>query len=170
MNQPPGPLTRERRGAVPLFKEIGSTLAAYVWGQIVISLILTVVYAIGFALLRVPLWFLLAPLCGMLNLVPRFGAIFAMILALGVGALGGLSLERLAGVLGVLVVAFTLEGYWLTPRILGRRLQLRPLYVFLAVLIGGAMFGFIGLLLAVPVLAIAGVIWRYFTPPRPPAQ
>jgi predicted PurR-regulated permease PerM len=65
-----------------------------------------------------------------------------------------------AGVLITFVVVQGLEGFWLSPRIVGRRVGLSPLYVFVAVLIGGALFGPVGLLLAVPVLAVLAVVWR----------
>ncbi len=129
--------------------------------QIVISLILTAIYAAGFALLRLPLWFVVAPLCGLLNLIPRFGAVFGMLVGVLVALFGGLDAIRWAALIGIYVLAFAIEGYWLTPWLLGRRLGVRPLYVFLAVLVGGALFGFLGLLLAVPVLAVALVVYRF---------
>lgn len=158
-----------RRSAAGLARDVGSTLVAYVWGQILVSLYLTALYAAGFALIRLPFWFLLAPVCGFLNVVPHFGPVIALATGLLAAILGGFDLLRIAELIGVYVIVFTLEGYVLTPRILGRRLRLRPLYVFLAVLAGGAMFGFAGLLLAVPVLAITAVVYRYFNKPRRPA-
>ena len=155
-----------RRGALPgPVREVGATLAAYVWGQLVIAVLLTVVYSVGFYALEVPLWYLLAPVCGFLNLVPHFGPLIALTVGLVVVLIAGFGVLRIAEVVGVYVVAFTLEGYVLTPRILGRRLKLRPMYVFLAVLAGGALFGFPGLILAVPVLAVAAVVYRYFYEP-----
>jgi len=65
------------------------------------------------------------------------------------------------GVMGVFVVAQGLEGFYLTPHILGKRLKLPALAVFAGLLIGSAMFGFIGVLLVVPVMAVALAIWRY---------
>ncbi len=119
-------------------------------------------YAVGFALLGIPYWFLLAPVCGLLNLIPRFGALIAIALGLVLALVAGVGFERLLGLLAVFVVVLSLEGYWLTPRLIGRRLGLRPLYVFLAVLLGGALFGFFGLLLAIPVLAVALVVYRFY--------
>lgn len=159
-----------RRSAGGLAREVGSTLISYVGGQILVSLILTALYAAGFAILRLPFWFLLAPVCGFLNVVPHFGPVIALAIGILTAFLAGFDLVRIAELIGIYVIVFTLEGYVLTPRILGRRLRLRPLYVFLAVLIGGAMFGFVGLLLAVPVLAIAAAVYRYFrVRPKPAA-
>jgi len=148
-------------GVLGLIREIARTLLAYLGGQIVVALILSGLYMTGYALLGVPLWFLVGPICGFLNLIPHFGSAVAVLLSVAVSVIGGLGWERTLGVLGVFVAVSTLESYWLTPRIIGRRLQIRPLYVFLAVLLGGALFGFLGLLLAAPVLAVLVVIYRY---------
>jgi predicted PurR-regulated permease PerM len=60
------------------------------------------------------------------------------------------------------VIIQGIEGFYLTPKLLGRPLGLRPLLVFVALLVGSFFFGPIGFLLAVPALAVAGVFWRYF--------
>ncbi len=149
------------RSAFGLLGEIVRTLAAYVGGQVAVCLILSGLYMAGFGLLGVPVWFLIGPACGFLNLIPHFGPLIALLLSVAASLAGGLGLERTLGVLGVFVAVSTFESYWLTPRIIGRRLRIRPLYVFLAVLLGGAMFGFVGLLLAVPVLAVLMVVYRF---------
>jgi predicted PurR-regulated permease PerM len=142
--------------------EIGRTLAVYVRAQILITAILTAVFAVGFALLALPFWYLLAPVCGLLNFIPRFGALAALLIGALAGLAAGFSLARMAALVGVFAVAFAVEGFWLTPWLLGRRLNLRPSLVFLALLAGGALFGFVGLLVAVPVLAVALAVYRFF--------
>jgi predicted PurR-regulated permease PerM len=154
----------ESRSVSGLLREIGRTLFSYLGGQLAVCLILSGLYMVGYALLGVPLWPLIAVVCGFLNLVPHFGSVIAALLSVGVSLMGGLGWERTLGVLGVYVAVSTFESYWLTPRIIGRRLKIRPLYVFLAVLLGGAMFGFVGLVLAVPVLAVLMVIYRFTRP------
>ncbi|HVX66335.1 MAG TPA: AI-2E family transporter [Bryobacteraceae bacterium] len=149
-----------------LAREVGGTLASYVVGQLVVSGLLTVLYAIGFALAGLPFWFLLAPLCGFLNVIPHFGPLIALGAGFLVALVARFDWTHLAILMGVYLIVFTLEGYVLTPLILGRRLRLRPLYVFLAVVAGGSMFGLLGLVLAVPALAVAAVVYRYFQ--RPP--
>ncbi|MCL4401304.1 MAG: AI-2E family transporter, partial [Acidobacteria bacterium] len=98
--------------------------------------------------------------CGLLNLVPRFGGLIAMALAFLLALAFRGFLDAL-GALGVCVFVQAIEGFVLTPRILGRRLQMPALAVFLAVLLGGALFGFLGMLLAVPALAVLNVIWKF---------
>jgi predicted PurR-regulated permease PerM len=144
-----------------LFAEIGRTLSAYVTGQLRISLILSLIYAIGFAICEVPGWLFVGFLCGFLNLIPFVGGLIGVAIALMLTWFAGGDLYRLAGVMGVWVVAQGLEGFWITPRILGAKLSLKPLAVFVAVLAGGAAFGPIGVLLAAPVLAVAMVVWRF---------
>ena len=69
--------------------------------------------------------------------------------------------RRIGGILGVFVVVQSIEGYFLTPRILGRRLSLHPMAVFLGLLIGGKLFGLLGIILAVPTIAIAKVFLKF---------
>lgn len=155
-------VTRERHSAAQLARQVGGALGAWAIGQIVVVTVETALFLVGLGLLRVPLWFVLAPLCGLLSLIPHFGPASGLLLGLTAAVLGGLDAVGVLGVLGVYVAVFTIEGYWLTPRVMGRKLGLRPLWVFLAVLLAGVFFGFFGLLLAVPVLAVAVVVYRFF--------
>jgi predicted PurR-regulated permease PerM len=140
--------------------EIAHTLGFYAKGQAAIAGILMLVYSAGYALAGVPYWLAVGILSGALHMIPVAGALIALALpALAVLA-SGASPYRLLGALAVYLIAQGLEGFYLTPRMLGSRLRLPPVAVFVAVLAGGALFGFLGLLLAVPVLAVAAVVWR----------
>lgn len=144
-----------------LFDETGRILQSYVLGQLLIAIIMGILYAIGFAFLGVPAWAGIAALSGFLNVIPYVGTLFGMVLAGGFTFADTQSIWRVAGVLGIFGVVQAAEGYYLTPRILGARLQLHPMAVFLALLIGGRMFGFLGVLLAVPVIAVAVVFLKF---------
>jgi len=146
-----------------LATEILRTLGAYVAGQFKVALILSLIYAAGFAICRVPFWGLVAFVCGFLNFIPFIGSLIGLGLALFVSWINSSDVYRLSGVLAVWVVAQGLEGFWITPRILGRRLQLRPIVIFLAILAGGLLFGPFGVLLAAPVAAVTMVVWRFFS-------
>jgi predicted PurR-regulated permease PerM len=76
--------------------------------------------------------------------------------------LPGFDFKRLVIVFAIWVVVQGFEGFYLTPKVLGRPLGLRPLWVFFVLLAGSFFFGPIGFLLAVPALAIVNVFWRYF--------
>lgn len=145
----------------PLFDEVGRILEAYVTGQLLVALCMAVLYAIGFWLLDVPAWAGIAAISGLLNAVPYIGTAIGLVLALTFTFADGAGLWRLGGVVGVFVLVQNVEGFFLTPRILGGRLQLHPMAVFLGILIGGNLFGLLGILLAIPTIAVAKVLAKF---------
>lgn len=144
-----------------LFDESGRILESYVRGQLLIGLIMAVLYAIGFWFLDVPAWAGIALIAGLLNAIPYVGTILGIILAGGFTIAGGGGVWDLAAVIGVFVAVQTVEGYVLTPRILGGRLNLHPMAVFLGLLIGGKLFGLLGVILAIPAIAIGKVFFKF---------
>lgn len=144
-----------------LFDEVGRILETYVRGQLLIALIMAGLYAVGFWLLGVPAWAGIAALAGLLNVIPYVGTVLGLVVAGAFVAAEGNGLWRLGGLVGVFTLVQTMEGYWLTPRIIGTRLSLHPMAVFLGLLIGGKLFGFLGIILAVPVIAISKVFWMF---------
>lgn len=144
-----------------LFDEVGRILEAYVHGQLLISLIMVGLYGVGFLLFDVPAWAGIAVLAGLLNIVPYVGTGLGLVLALAFTlADSGLG-WRLVGVSGVFAVVQVIEGYFLTPRIIGVRLSLHPMAVFLGLLIGGKLFGLLGIILAVPTIAVSKVFFLF---------
>lgn len=148
------------------FRESVRVVGLYVKGQIIIASIVILLYAIGFALAHVPLWYLVAVLAGACNVIPRVGSLFGLAIAATAAYLPGLDFERLVIVFAIWVLVQGIEGFYLTPKILGRPLGLRPLLVFVVLLAGSFLFGPIGFLLAVPALAVGNVFWRYFRQQR----
>jgi predicted PurR-regulated permease PerM len=146
--------------AAELAREVGGVLAHYAGAQVRICAILSVVYAVAFALLRVPVWPVFAVLCGFAHAVPVFGALVAVLITAAVTWMARGFYPAIGTVL-VFAGASGLEGFYLTPHIMGRRLKLSPWVVFFGVLAASSLFGFVGVLLAVPVMAIAAVIWRF---------
>jgi predicted PurR-regulated permease PerM len=145
-----------------LFDEVGRILEAYVHGQLLIGLAMAVLYAVGFALLGVPAWAGIAALAGLLNAIPYVGTVLGLFLAVTFTVTDGGGLWRIGGVLAVFAIVQTIEGYFLTPRILGSRLRLHPMAVFLGLLIGGKLFGLLGVILAIPLIAVAKVFLHFF--------
>jgi predicted PurR-regulated permease PerM len=140
--------------------EIGSTLAGWLAAQAKVVLILTGIYAIGFAISRVPWWFAVAVICGLLNFIPIAGAVIALLIVLPVTWLVRQDIVPVLGALVTYVVAQGLEGFYLTPKIMGGRLGLSPWVVFVAILAGGFMFGPLGVVLAAPAAAVLAILWR----------
>ncbi len=144
-----------------LFDESGRILESYVRGQLLIGAIMAVCYAVGFYFLGVPAWAGIAMIAGLLNAIPYVGTILGIVLAGGFTFAGGGGIWDVAAVLGVFVAVQSLEGYILTPKILGGRLNLHPMAVFLGLLIGGKLFGLLGVILAIPAIAIGKVFLKF---------
>ena len=140
--------------------DVAHTVGGYVVAQVKVASILACLYSLGYALSGVPYWFLLGLVSGALNVIPVVGSLLGLALTAYAVLLNDGVLWNYIGVLITFVVVQALEGFWLTPRIVGRRVGLSPLYVFVSILVGGALFGPLGVLLATPLLAVVAVLWR----------
>jgi predicted PurR-regulated permease PerM len=149
---------RHRGVASGLLGQISMVVSSYVRSQLIIALVMGALYSLGFLSLRVPMAVLIGMLAGLLNFVPYLGTLTGVILSLSFAALDGAGPARLLGVLGVFALIQSIEGYYLTPKLLGSRLNLHPMGVLIGLMIGGNLFGLLGIILAVPVLAIAKVL------------
>jgi predicted PurR-regulated permease PerM len=119
--------------------------------------VMGVLYSIGFAVARVPLALSIGLLSGLLNFIPYLGTLTGLTLSLSFVALDGGGIARILGVLAVFIIVQSVEGYYLTPKLLGGSLDLHPMWVLVGLMIGGSLFGILGIILAVPVIAIAKV-------------
>ena len=137
-------------------------LGLFVRARILIAVIQTILFAIGFAFARVPLWPLIAIAGGLASFIPRIGVLVPLVLVAIADLFGGVDMLHWTYAFGVWFVILLFDEFYLTPRLLSKPLGLRPLPVFLALIAGSFFFGPIGFILAVPVLAIAAVFWRYF--------
>ncbi len=152
-----------------LIREIGRVFAHWLGAQFLICLILSMVYALGFALLHIMWWPLAAVFCGFAHAVPMFGAVAAIVIVAAVTWIGT-GIGTALGAVAVFTLASALEGFYLSPKIMGRQLHISPWLVFAGGLVASSLFGFIGVLLAVPVMAIGLLIWRYFTRREAPPE
>jgi predicted PurR-regulated permease PerM len=145
-----------------LAAQIDEILAGFVRGQITVCVLLGVFYATGLSLVGLDAGIVVGVTAGLTSFIPYVGAVFGVTLGLAMG-LGQFGVEYvvLAQIAGVFVVGQFLEGNLLTPRLVGDRVRLHPVWVIFALLAMGQLFGFIGLLLAIPVAAAAGVLVRY---------
>lgn len=144
-----------------LFDESGRILESYVRGQLLIGMMMAVCYAFAFWALGIPAWAGIAAIAGLLNVVPYVGTILGFVLASTFSLAEGGGGWDIAGIFGVFVAVQCLEGYVLTPKILGGRLNLHPMAVFLGLLVGGKLFGFFGIVLAIPAIAIGKVFLKF---------
>jgi predicted PurR-regulated permease PerM len=148
---------RHRAVASTLIGRVNFVISSYVRSQLVIALVMGILYAIGFAVARVPLALSIGLLSGLLNFIPYLGTLTGLTLSLSFVALDGGGIARILGVVAVFIIVQSVEGYYLTPKLLGGSLDLHPMWVLVGLMIGGSLFGILGIILAVPVIAIAKV-------------
>ena len=154
------PKSKEKQ-TLSLWAEIDQTLSGFIRGQTLVCLVLGCFYGIGLWLTGLDYGILVGLLAGILSFIPYFGFGSGLILSLFLGLMQGLSGGQWLGLAVVFVVGQILEGYVLTPRLVGNRVGLHPVWVMFALLAGGVLFGFVGVLVAVPVAAIIGVLLRH---------
>lgn len=152
---------RYRAVTAHLINRINFVISSYVRSQLVIALVMGVLYAIGFAIVRVPLALTIGLLSGLLNFVPYLGTLTGLALSLSFVALDGAGWVRILGAVAVFIVVQSVEGYYLTPKLLGGSLDLHPMWVLVGLMIGGNLFGLLGIILAVPVIAVAKVVLNF---------
>ena len=140
--------------------EIDHILAGFVRGQALVCLTLAVIYGASLTIVGLDLGLVVGVGAGLLSFVPYLGSIsgFVVSVALAFGQTGDWKLPAI--VAGVYVVGNQIEANFLAPRLVGRKIGLHPVWVIFALLAGGALFGFLGLLLALPVAAVIGVLAR----------
>ncbi|MFA6279600.1 MAG: AI-2E family transporter [Bdellovibrionales bacterium] len=140
--------------------EINKTLSGFIRGQALVCLSLGFIYSVGLTLVGLHYGATIGIIAGVLSFIPYvgsgFGLIVSMILAF-VQFDNGLSIGL---VLVVFLVGQTLEGYVLTPKLVGDRVGLHPVWILFALFAGGSLLGFVGILIAVPVAAVLGVLIR----------
>lgn len=152
---------RYRMITAGLLIRINNVISSYVRSQLLIALVMGALYSLGFLALRVPLAITIGMLSGLLNFVPYLGTLTGLALSLSFTALDGAGLARILGVVVVFIVVQSVEGYYLTPKLLGSSLNLHPLWVLVGLMIGGSLFGLLGIILAVPVIAVAKVVLNF---------
>jgi predicted PurR-regulated permease PerM len=143
-------------------REVDRILSAWVRGQALCCLLLALYYAASLTVAGLDLGLIVGLMAGLLSFIPYVGSITGGLTAIGL-ALAQFAHWRGVAVVGaVLVVGQVLEGYVIYPRFLGDRVELPAVWVIFALFAGGAAFGFLGVMLAVPVAATIGVLARFW--------
>jgi len=140
--------------------EVDDVLGAFFRGQLMVMLALGVIYTLGLSLIGIELAVLIGMGAGLLSVVPYLGSIVGVLVAAGAAIFQFQDWFHLLMVLLVFGVGQTAEGMYLTPKLVGDRIGLHPVAVIFAVLAGGQLFGFLGVLLAMPVAAVLNVLVR----------
>lgn len=145
-----------------IFGQINDSISGFVRGQAVVILILAVFYSVGLAIVQLPFGIVIGVTAASLSFIPYVGTLLGGVMSIGVALFTFWGEPaRIIAVAGIFVAGQMLEGNYLQPKIVGGHVGLHPVWLMLALSVFGTLFGFVGLLVAVPLGAAVGVIVRY---------
>ncbi len=142
--------------------EVDRILSAWLRGQALCCLVLALFYALALQMVGLDLGLIVGIAAGVLSFIPYVGSITGGVTSIGLAFAQFPSWMGVAEVAAVFIAGQVLEGYVIYPRFLGDRVELHAVWVIFALFAGGAAFGFLGVLLAVPVAAVIGVLARFW--------
>ena len=153
---------RHRADVRLLARDIDRALAGFVRGQSLVCLFLGVWYAIGLSSIGLNFGFLIGVIAGCLSFIPYVGSITAFVFSIIIAIVQGwphihLAVEAIA----LVTIGLVMDGYVLSPRLVGASVGLHPVWIMFALLSFGALFGFTGLIVAVPTAAAIGAVMRF---------
>lgn len=144
-----------------LASQFDEILASFFRGQLIIMLCLSLIYSIGLALVGLKVGIMIGLIAGVLSIIPYLGSLFVLVAASAASVVEYGTAANLFMVLAVFLFGQAIEGYILTPTLIGKRIGLHPIAVIFSVMAGGALFGFFGVLLALPVAALLAAVLRF---------
>lgn len=153
--------TRQRSTVNQLAKDTDEVLGAFLRGQLLVMLALSVIYSVGLSLVGLQFAIAIGVVSGLVSFVPYLGFVFGIALAFLTVILEPNSLWLMAGVVATFSIAQFIEGSFLTPNLVGDRIGLHPVIIIFAIAAGGQLFGFFGILLALPAAAVLSVVVRF---------
>ncbi len=141
--------------------EIDTTLSGFVRGQALVCLALGTLYTIGLSSVGLHYGAAIGVTAGVLSFIPYVGTAFGWVTSLLLACAQFDDWTHICLVIGVFVIGHALEAYVLTPRLVGHRVGLHPVWILFALIAGAKLMGFTGVLIAVPTAAILGVLIRF---------
>lgn len=142
-------------------REINRTLAGFIRGQLSVCVLLGAFYSIGLYIVGLELGVLVGFIAGIISFIPYVGSIFGFLVSIGIAFAQFDDMKQVGYVVAVFAIGQFLEGNFLTPKLVGENVGLHPVWVMFALLAGGVLLGFLGLMIAVPMAAIIGVLIRH---------
>ncbi|RZA08346.1 MAG: AI-2E family transporter [Proteobacteria bacterium] len=141
-----------------VMRRLSIVLGGLIRGQFLVCAILAAFYSVALSAVGVDMALLLGILSGLMNLVPFVGPLASLALTLFLAVLNGAQITQSIAIVGVYLVANLVDNTLLTPKIVGRTMVISPLTIILAFLAGGELLGFLGILLALPIIAMVKVL------------
>jgi predicted PurR-regulated permease PerM len=151
----------KRPTVIELTRECDEVLSGFFRGQLLVMVALSFIYGVGLTLVGLHVGLMVGIIGGMLSLIPYLGSMFVLVAASITMFVQYGDWHSLIWVFAVYMVGQVIEGYFLTPNLVGQRIGLHPVVVIFAIMAGGILFGFFGVLLALPVAAVIKVLLRF---------
>ncbi len=142
------------------FREIDAAMSSFIRGQVTVAAILAGLYSLGLWVVGLPLALVVGLVAGFGNMIPYVGTTLGLLLATLMALIDWHGFGHLLVVYAVFAVVQGLEGWVITPKIVGESVGLSPFAVIVAILFFGAIFGFFGILIAVPLAAVLKILLR----------
>jgi predicted PurR-regulated permease PerM len=146
--------------------DINGVVANFIRGQLLVALIVGIISSIALYIVGLDYAVLVGMTAGLFNIIPYFGPVLGAVIAVIVALVSGSPLKALLAV-GALILVQQIDGNFLTPKIVGGRVGLHPVFIILSIVIGGSLFGLVGMILAVPTAGIIKLIVLRYIEMRP---
>ncbi len=141
-----------------LIHQIDLKLAGFIRGQLTIAVMLGIIYAVALTVAGLNYGFLIGLTAGFLSIIPLVGSTLGLVVSVAVAWFQAGDLDYVGVIAVIFIVGQLIEGNILSPKLLGDSVGLHPLWILFALMAGGSLFGILGMLLAVPVAAVVGVL------------
>ena len=154
---------KHKKVIIQQFRKINIVLANFLRGQTMVCLFLAAFYSIGLTITGLEFGLFIGLATGILCFIPYIGVISGAVVAITLAFIQFSSIKSVIYVALVFIIGQFIEGNFITPKIVGEKVGLHPIVIFLALFSGGTLFGFIGVLFAIPIAAIFGVVIGFLT-------
>ena len=151
----------QRGTVIMLARQTDDVLGGFLRGQVMVMIALGAMYSLGLSIVGLDYAIAIGLVAGLVSFVPYLGFVFGILLAGLTVAIEPDPWLRLAGVVATFSIAQFIEGSFLTPKLVGDRIGLHPVIIIFSIAAGGQLFGFFGILLALPAAAVVSVLVRF---------
>jgi predicted PurR-regulated permease PerM len=162
---------RSKREVHHVAHRLNRAIGGFFRGQLIIALIVGVMVSVGLAVLGLPFWLLIGMIAGLFNMIPLIGPYIGAVPGIVIAMTVGDGVTQALWVAAIMIAAQQIDNHFITPNVMQRVVKLHPAVVMLALLAGGTIAGFMGLLLAVPATAVLKILlghaWRTYVLEEP---
>ncbi|MET0903555.1 MAG: AI-2E family transporter [Acidimicrobiales bacterium] len=157
---------RARGDSMVLSRRLSTAIGGYFRGQLAVAFVVGVMASVGMLLIDLPFWLIVGMIAGLFNMIPLIGPWIGAVPGIIIAFTTGGGIGKAIAVAVVMAIVQQIDNHFISPMVMQRAVKLHPAVVMLALLAGGTLAGFIGLLLAVPAAAtlkiLCGHVWRHY--------